>query len=180
MSSRKPYNMEGNVFHYLLQKNFVSTPSVLVKKACIEKCGGFDESLPRYQDWEFFLRLSKHYKFKFINRPLVYVYMQDNSISKSKRGEMLALEIIIKKHYDDFLKDSRANLVNKIFWLGRTWYSNNEYQRGLKLFYDASIRYPLSFKNWAQLIIFTFHFKFFVKSSDKSLSGQSNLFNHED
>lgn len=43
----------------LVQMNFIDTSDVLIKKKAIEHVGGWDESLPKWADWNLFLRLAK-------------------------------------------------------------------------------------------------------------------------
>lgn len=40
-------------------RNFIDTNSVLVKKATIEKIGGWNEAYPKYADWNLWVRLKK-------------------------------------------------------------------------------------------------------------------------
>lgn len=75
---------EGYIHRELLKRNFVSTQTVVVKKECLEKSGLFDERLPRLQDWELFIRLSKLYEFKYVAEPLVIAYFTPESISAKK------------------------------------------------------------------------------------------------
>lgn len=43
----------------IFQQNFIDTNQVLIKKKAIEAIGGWDESLPRFADWNLFVRLKK-------------------------------------------------------------------------------------------------------------------------
>lgn len=54
------------------------------KKECFEKCGNFNENLHALEDWELFLRISKDYKFIFINEALVISYESPVSVSKTE------------------------------------------------------------------------------------------------
>jgi len=53
----------GKIYNSLSFGNFVDTSTVLIKKECFKNCGKFDPSLPRLQDWELFLRMSKNMLF---------------------------------------------------------------------------------------------------------------------
>lgn len=51
----------------LSQTNYIDTSDVLVKKKCLEEIGGWDEELPKFADWNLWLRLAKAgYKFQRI------------------------------------------------------------------------------------------------------------------
>lgn len=54
----------------IFQQNFIDTNQVLVKKRAIEAIGGWDESLPRFADWNLFVRLKK-VNASFLAVPLV-------------------------------------------------------------------------------------------------------------
>lgn len=43
----------------IYERNFIDTNQVLIKKSKIEEIGGWDETLPRYADWNLFVRLKK-------------------------------------------------------------------------------------------------------------------------
>lgn len=54
--------------------NFVgSCSSVCVSAAAFRRAGGFDPELPSCQDWDLWLRLSRHGRFAFIPEPLTYL-----------------------------------------------------------------------------------------------------------
>ena len=55
---------EGGLFLELLQGNFLPSPSLLIRHACWERVGRFDEAL-YMEDWDFWLRVAQHYDFAF-------------------------------------------------------------------------------------------------------------------
>ena len=60
----------------------------------------FDEQMPRLQDFELLLRISKKYKMYYINEPLVDYFLQEDSISMDPQKLMKAWNIILHKHTD--------------------------------------------------------------------------------
>lgn len=44
--------------------------AALFRRECHDRVGGFDESLRWWEDWDFWIRVSRHYAFRFIDRPL--------------------------------------------------------------------------------------------------------------
>lgn len=50
---------QGNVLAALLDACFIPSPTVVVRRAAIEKLGGFDESLPSCQDWDMWTRVAE-------------------------------------------------------------------------------------------------------------------------
>lgn len=59
----------------------------------------FDDSLPRFQDYDLVLRLIPNFKISFTNDALVNLYRQDNSISNSYEKMEIAVKIMINKKY---------------------------------------------------------------------------------
>jgi len=114
---------EGNIHDELLKGNFVTTQSIIIRKECFKKAGMFDEKLPRLQDWELVIRLSKYYNFKCIDEPLLVSYYTSDSISANHKALIEALELILTKHYKDFVKHKKI-LSRHYFNLGRILYSD--------------------------------------------------------
>jgi len=50
--------------------NYIDTSDVLVRKKCLEAIGGWDESLPKFADWNLWVRLAKA-GFKFKRIPII-------------------------------------------------------------------------------------------------------------
>ena len=55
----------------LLGPNIVCCPSVIVRKECYEKLGGFDAQLPFTADWEIWMRIALFYDVGYLIEPLV-------------------------------------------------------------------------------------------------------------
>lgn len=113
MPPKRILNKSGNIHKVLLRGNFITTQVVVLKKDCFRKVGLFDENLPRYQDWEMWIRVAKYYNFKFIDKLLVIQYMQKKSISANREAQVLATGYILEKHKDDFRKDRK--LMAKLY-----------------------------------------------------------------
>ena len=96
---------EGNIYRELLKENFVTTQAVLAKKECFQQAGVFDETLPRLQDWELFLRIAKHFEFRYVPEPLVHSFFTEGSISSKPKNLIKALEIILEKNLAEYKAD---------------------------------------------------------------------------
>lgn len=83
----------------ILYENFISTQTILGKRKCFDD-EKFDELLPRFQDWDLMIRISRKYKIKFINQPLVNVYLQNDSISKDSDKAIKAMLIMMNKYHN--------------------------------------------------------------------------------
>jgi glycosyltransferase involved in cell wall biosynthesis len=55
---------EGHIFPVLLEKNFIPAMTTLIRRSCYDVVGTYDENLC-YEDYDMWLRISRHYKFVF-------------------------------------------------------------------------------------------------------------------
>lgn len=66
----------------LTQMNYISMVTVIIKRDCLLEVGGFDESVPKFKDWNLWLRLQKRgYRFMHIPIIMAEVSTQQDSIS---------------------------------------------------------------------------------------------------
>lgn len=100
----------GFLFDDLIYQNFVDTPSVIMMKRILESVGGFDESLPRFQDWDLFMRLAKKFEFYHVNEVLFDSLTLDGSISSNDLARLNALHIIFEKNKDHILDSKKIKM----------------------------------------------------------------------
>ena len=55
---------DGDISKTLMGGNFIPAPSTMIRKACYEKVGGYDERLT-LEDWDMWLRISLHFHFAY-------------------------------------------------------------------------------------------------------------------
>lgn len=120
---------EGDIHKELLKGSFITTPGIVVRKECFEKAGMFDERLPRLQDWELVIRLSKYYDFKFIDESLLISPFTSDSLSASEKARIKALKLILSKHLNNFMQDKKS-LSKYYFGIGVYLCLNNEITEG--------------------------------------------------
>jgi glycosyltransferase involved in cell wall biosynthesis len=77
----------GWIYTELLFDNIVHIITAMIRKEVVEKLGGFDESLPTGEDYDFWLRMSRHFKADKLNRVLAYYRMNASSITRTPRAE---------------------------------------------------------------------------------------------
>lgn len=78
-----------SMLRYILLDNIIDTNTIVLRQECVEKVSGFDESLKRLQDWEYFFRIlyQSGYKIKFTADYLVTNYLRKDSISRRSNDE---------------------------------------------------------------------------------------------
>src|SRR5690606_24724584 len=74
--------------------------------------------MPRFQDWELWIRLSKFSVFYWIEEPLVTVYFTKDSISSEDLNLVYAYEKILDKHKEVFKTAGKKHLSNLLFSYG--------------------------------------------------------------
>jgi len=116
---------KGHCYEKLLVQDDIITSSVIVYKECFDKVGYFEEELRLYGDWDMWIRLSKHYNFGLIKRPLVRTMIHQGSLQRSGVArDMRYREMVIKRHLDEI---ENLGLKNKV-------YSYHYYSMGVKYF----------------------------------------------
>lgn len=75
------------------------TSTLLASRAALADAGGFDESLPCFEDWELCLRLSRECRFAFVDEPLVLKGTDGDNISADP-GRLAAAFEDIDRRYD--------------------------------------------------------------------------------
>ena len=133
----------GNLHKQLLRGNFIGSPVTLIRKECFEKAGMFDERLTNVVDWELWIRISKHYHFRYIAEPLVIAYYHSENISSSRQSLIDALELILEKHSEDFEKEKKM-LAKQCFDIGSLLIANGESDKAMRYLKRAVRTCPLS------------------------------------
>ena len=78
-----PHPATGNVFADVLSRYFISTPTMLMRRAALDELGGYDETLA-YEDFDFWVRAARNWKFFFLDE--VTTRKRLHASSMSRRG----------------------------------------------------------------------------------------------
>lgn len=92
------------------------TSTLLVLRDAVEACGGFDERLPCFEDWELCLRLSRRYRFVTAGETLVVKGKTSDSISAD--GDRLAEAVSVLADEYELPAKTWAQLLADV---GRTY-----------------------------------------------------------
>lgn len=103
----------NTLYSSLLIKNMIGTPTAVIKRDVLIKVEGFNAVMPRYQDWELFIRVSKGFKV-YMNQDInLIAYVSIDSVSNNNLAHLRALELIYEKHNEEISKKSAL----KALWL---------------------------------------------------------------
>src|SRR5688572_3629948 len=71
---------EGDIYADVLSTYFILSPTMLVRRAVFDKLGGYDETLS-YEDFDFWVRSSRMFKYGFLDEKLTKVRRTKKSMS---------------------------------------------------------------------------------------------------
>jgi glycosyltransferase involved in cell wall biosynthesis len=71
----------GNLFRHMVRNCFVLTPSVVLRRRCLEEVGLFNESLSVSEDFNLWLRIAARWKIAFLPEVLAIVHKRTGSLS---------------------------------------------------------------------------------------------------
>ena len=74
------------------------TSSVLLKRKCFEKVGLFDETLPSFQDYDLWIRISKWFHFDYIKEPLLKYHVHQKKIWGNPEALSQGMQIMLGKY----------------------------------------------------------------------------------
>lgn len=112
----------GDLFQMFMEhKKIPSINACLVRRRCFDKAGLFDPGMS-YIHWDMWIRLSRYYKFDYINDFLAVYY--DHDMQYTKKDEYLrheAVESIISKYLDYYdshpkIKRIAAYSMGRCYW----------------------------------------------------------------
>jgi glycosyltransferase involved in cell wall biosynthesis len=99
---------QGDIYKEVIRKFFLPAASLMVKKNVLEELGGYDETLA-YEDFDFWVRSSRNYKYGYLNEPLIRHRILKGSLSTKflQRKESVMLETTFR-------------VCQKALWLNKT------------------------------------------------------------
>ena len=74
---------EGDIFEMILKRYFICTPTMVIRKVVFDRMGGYDEALA-YEDFDFWVRSSRQFKYAYIDEVLVQKRKLETSMSANR------------------------------------------------------------------------------------------------
>lgn len=112
---RADFNIQTLDFKKLLKGNVISTQTILCKSECLRE-EKFNETMPRFQDWELMLRMIQKYKIGYCQEALVDVYVRQESISMNYEKAYIAIKKIYKLYKEIINQDSELKEHYRYFF----------------------------------------------------------------
>ncbi len=109
---------EGYLYPLLLARYYICTPAMMTRKKVFEDLGGYDESLD-YEDFDFWVRTSKQYKYCYTDAVLVKKRNVKGSFSSSQyeRGGLIpasTLAVCLKAEKINENEEDRKALLKRV------------------------------------------------------------------
>lgn len=110
----------GHIFPEMFHETLFQTSAALVRKSCIDAVGGFDTDLRMGDDYELFLRISRHYELGYVDEPLV-LYRQHSTqgtrtwgkqLQQGEPWEFLVLKRVVDR-YPEIVEELGREKVNR-------------------------------------------------------------------
>lgn len=91
-----------NMYEKLLTDDIIPALTVLIRKECFDKVGGFDNNL-KAEDHDMWLRIAKAFPMAFIDEPLAYYRIHDSNVSNNHASidGIRTFFSVIKKQYNE-------------------------------------------------------------------------------
>ena len=88
-----------DTYRCLLYENYVIAPTVLMRRACLDRVGCFDESIFIPADWDLWLRLAKHFPIASIDCPLSKYRLASNYTLRNVEQCIRESAYVIEKQF---------------------------------------------------------------------------------
>lgn len=103
----RPAPASGWVFAEVLRRYFISTPTMMMRRACLDSLGGYDETLA-YEDFDFWVRASRDWQFLYLD-----------AVTTRKRKHPRSMSARAYRPHDPYLA-STIRVCGKALALART------------------------------------------------------------
>jgi glycosyltransferase involved in cell wall biosynthesis len=118
--SKRPYPASGWVFAEVLRRYFISTPTMMMRRACLTQLGGYDETLA-YEDFDFWVRASREWQFLYLDAVTTRKRKHPRSMSSrayQRHDPYLASTIRVCEKALALLRsaEERAALATRLRW----------------------------------------------------------------
>lgn len=128
----------GDVFKDILRRYFICPPTMMMRREVFEDLGGYDEALA-YEDFDFWVRSSRKYKYFYLNRVTTLRRVHERSLSQGlyKVGNKLlssTVKVCEKAARLVLTEEERQALAVRLKYEARHAYLTCNYQEAEQLF----------------------------------------------
>jgi glycosyltransferase involved in cell wall biosynthesis len=102
LEREQPPLCRGDVLDELFRSNVVCLSSALVRADVFHKVGLFDEALPLAVDFDLWLRVAMHYRFDYVDAPLVKYRVGHGQLSRRLEERLLVALRVMDRFLDEY------------------------------------------------------------------------------
>jgi hypothetical protein len=152
--SRCDPTVRGDIRRKLLLRNRVTTSSLLIRRACFETVGRFDQTLRGSEDRDLWIRISRHFHYECVPEPLVtYRIFGDNLSAKIRMMHDCQMEVVRRAFRDDPVDGGnfllrRRSLAHVHFDTGEEYLQAQAYGPALAHLLQAIRLWPLERRHY--------------------------------
>ncbi len=112
--------LDGDMSSEILRRNAISTQTLVIRRADLDRAGHFDASLKRFQDWDLMIRVAQVTEFVFLPDPMVMIFATPGNISSIAGNDALSRGVILAK-YDHLFRAFPEHGARNHYITGRIW-----------------------------------------------------------
>ena len=131
----------------ILYDDPIGTQCIFITKEAFERVK-FDESIKKFQDWDFSIRAAGCCKIGYLNEPLAISVLQPNSITK-KVPRYKALQVIYNKYNELIVADEKIHM-QFLHRLGNSGY--REDPKNCAVYLSKVVKYRFDMKSFIKLV----------------------------
>jgi glycosyltransferase involved in cell wall biosynthesis len=90
----------GHVHRQLLVQNSIGVASVMARRECFQRVGGFNRKLRAVEDWDMWIRISRFYEIGLIPEILTFYRQVPTSLSKNCEAMEASFESVIEASFE--------------------------------------------------------------------------------
>lgn len=107
---------DGDLLEALLYRSLIGTPTLIAQREMLERVGGFDASIPRFQDWELAIRIAADSKIAFLDEILVDAGHSANRLTTGHDRTLIEAEARILEKHGDRMAAAGAECIAYRYW----------------------------------------------------------------
>jgi glycosyltransferase involved in cell wall biosynthesis len=130
--------------------NVVTASSVLLRHACFDIVGLFDEELFGMEDFDMWVRVHDVFRLEYLDEPLVKYYVHQNTVSQKHSRIARTLDRFLRKHRRLLIRNRRRYCLLHVS-LGRVYMLAGETKRAREAFLAAIRLWPLEPRAYSKL-----------------------------
>ena len=133
---------QGNLLYQLMIKSPIHTSTVIIRKACLDEIGLFDETISYMEDRDMWIRLSMKWDFEYIATPLTKAYVHGFAhLSSNLEGQTVGREKLLER-YQDLFRKNRKSWGALYICLGAQYCQLRKMKKGRNNIIKGIIKYP--------------------------------------